>query len=256
MALTTMVYAQQPPQGTPGPGAFWRQGGNVGGPGAPNIFGTAGGNNNPIYTYTNGLGRMKLNGSLNYAVDGINEARSGYLLLGNNVPINNNLFNNANYGAFSMLHLAGRDGGFVQDFGYRSWMKTGITLTDNQDLSYIGLRQVGDGFDKTETTITWADNTDPINGPDDLVFRFTGFNSNGSAQNVSTNLFTGVDLDDLHIARYTGDGLMGLFGTPLDDGWGDWMDVGTFTAQDSDNMYVGLKREAGTTPLVRIYRLG
>jgi hypothetical protein len=43
------------------------------------------------------------------------------------------------------LHLNGRDQGFAQDFGFRPWMKTGITLTDNQDLSYMGLRQIDDG---------------------------------------------------------------------------------------------------------------
>ncbi len=67
LALTEVVYAQQPPQGTPGPGAFWRQGGNTGGPGAPNIFGTTGGNNNPIYTVTNGVTRLNVNGT-DYAI--------------------------------------------------------------------------------------------------------------------------------------------------------------------------------------------
>lgn len=57
-----------------------------------------------------------------------------------------------------MLHLAGRDGTFVQDGGYRPWMKTGITFTDNNDLSYFGLRKVGTGTDLTETTIAWTDN--------------------------------------------------------------------------------------------------
>jgi hypothetical protein len=45
-----------------------------------------------------------------------------------------------NRGAFSLLHLNGN--GIVQEFGYRPWMKTGITLSDNNDMSYIGLRQV------------------------------------------------------------------------------------------------------------------
>jgi hypothetical protein len=34
--------------------------------------------------------------------------------------------------------------------------------------------------------------------------------------------------------------------TPTNDGWRPWMDVGTFTAKGSDNVYVGLKQEAGT----------
>jgi hypothetical protein len=37
-------------------------------------------------------------------------------------------------------------------------MQTGISLTDNQDFSYFGLRKVGSGYDVTETTISWSDN--------------------------------------------------------------------------------------------------
>ncbi|WP_245545466.1 hypothetical protein [Fluviicola taffensis] len=93
---------------------------------------------------------MKLNGSLSYAIDGYNGLRNGYLLLGRgDALINNGLFNPANAGAYSALHLTGAIGGFIQTFGYRPWMQTGVTLTDNQDLSYIGLRQVGTGFDVT-----------------------------------------------------------------------------------------------------------
>lgn len=45
-------------------------------------------------------------------------------------------------------------------------METGITFTDNQDLSYIGLRKVGSGLDITETVIGWADNSGNVVGPD------------------------------------------------------------------------------------------
>ncbi|AEA43663.1 hypothetical protein [Fluviicola taffensis] len=105
---------------------------------------------NPLLFKTNAINRMKLNGSLSYAIDGYNGLRNGYLLLGRgDALINNGLFNPANAGAYSALHLTGAIGGFIQTFGYRPWMQTGITLTDNQDLSYIGLRQVGTGFDVT-----------------------------------------------------------------------------------------------------------
>ena len=36
---------------------------------------------------------------------------------------------------------------------------------------------------------------------------------------------------------------------PNDDGWRDWMDVGMFINQSNDNMYVGLKREEGASPI-------
>ncbi len=44
----------------------------------------------------------------------------------------------------------------------------------------------------------------------------------------------------LHLGYNTGGIIPGTA-----DGWRDWMDVGTFTSQATDNMYVGLKREGG-----------
>lgn len=134
---TTLLMAQTPPQGSPptnntnnrAASAWYRGGNNFGSinpPGA-NIFGTLW--NSPIYTVTNGVNRMKLNGSLNYSIDGYNIARSGYLLLGSGVAPSTGLFNNANLGAYSQLHLTGRNGTFVQTGGHRPWMQTGITFT-------------------------------------------------------------------------------------------------------------------------------
>lgn len=140
---------------------------------------------NPLLFKTNAINRMKLNGlytsgTNQYPIDGFafgtaptNINTSGYLLLGQEQQ-NGNFFNTK--GAFSMLHLNGDKGTFVQELGYRPWMRTGITFTDNQDLSYFGLRQVGTGNDITETTMTWSDNSSTANGPDDFVFRFTGGN--------------------------------------------------------------------------------
>ena len=214
--LGSYLFSQQGPTGTQqGNGNYndWYRGGNNGTAASPNIFGSGPNWNTPLYTETYGTIRMKLNGSLAYAVNGFAGVRSGYLLLGNNIAPNNNLFNNGNFGAFSMLHLAGGDGSVVQEFGYRPWMKTGITFTDNVDLSYIGLRQVGPGNDVTETTITWSDNTNATSpGPDDMVFRFTsGTAATGNVINNDVNVLN--DLDGLHIARFTALGLFGLGNT-------------------------------------------
>ena len=177
---------------------------------------------NPLLFKTNAINRMKLNGlytsgSNQYAIDGFtfgatanNINTSGYLLLG---PENTNGTFYTTKGAYSALHIKGNLGGFVQELGYRPWMRTGITLTDNQDLSYFGLRQVGTGFDITETTMTWADNSSTANGPDDFVFRFTGGNWSGSANTTNNDLRTISDNDGLHIGRFTGDGLFGLGNT-------------------------------------------
>lgn len=190
----------------------WYRGGNLGptstvtSQGDQNVFGTLW--NSPIYTYTNSLARMKLNGSLSYAVNGFNQPRNGYLLLGNTVGPNAAYMNSANLGAFSMLHLAGQDGFLVQEGGHRPWMKTGITFTDNNDMSYFGLRTIQS--DLTETVLSWSEiqsNVIPP-GQDDMAFRFIGGNEAlvGPVQSYT-------DLDGLHIARFTGFGHFALGNT-------------------------------------------
>ncbi len=197
-------------------------------PGLQNRF--LGFNNNfPLFTRTFGFNRLKLNETFNagsqYQIegygfgDGVNT--SGYLLLGQDNATqqgNPSLYNSK--GAFSLLHLNGPQstfgGGFVQEFGYRPWMKTGITFTGGNDLMYFGIRQTLRGQDKTEMTLTWSDNSGTtFPGPDDMVFRFTsGGNGNTS---YSNNLTDPTDLDGQHIARFTGDGNFGLgptFGDP------------------------------------------
>ena len=48
----------------------------------------------------------------------------------------------------------------------------------------------------------------------------------------------------LHLGYNTG-----LVGIGTTDGWRNWMDIGTFTSNGTDNMYIGLKQEAGAFPL-------
>jgi hypothetical protein len=132
---------------------FWSRAGNsgIGINNQNNIFGTLGSFNSPIYTQTNGVFREKLNGDFTsgtqYPINGYTFATgvntSGYLLLGQNNPTQpggaSPLLYNAK-GAFSLLHLNDPQStipgaGFTQEFGYRPWMKTGITFTGNNDLT-------------------------------------------------------------------------------------------------------------------------
>lgn len=205
----------------------WSRAGNDQGQGG-NLFGTR--YNSPIYFVTGGgladNRRMKLNGSFigigQYPINGYGAAAgvntTGYLLLGRN---NNTMVGNLNVytemGAFSLLHLNG-PGSQVQEYGYRPWMQTGITFTGNRDLSYFGLRKLSTNptqEDITETVILWSDNLAGADGPDKLVFRFSG--SEGADGNtVSNNRLSNTDLDGLHVAQFTGTGLLGLgntFGT-------------------------------------------
>jgi len=132
-------------------------------------------NNFPLRTVTAGVNRTKLNGNVNYTVNGYADVRNGYMLIGatgNSITDNQNIYSQK--GAFSLLHLNGTTASNAyQEYGYRPWMKTGITLTGNRDLSYFGLRALGTGEDITETTLAWSDNAGQSNpGPDDMVFRF------------------------------------------------------------------------------------
>ena len=170
---------------------------------------------NPLFTKTNNFSRTKINGNLSYAVNGFTDVRNGYMLLS---PLQNGglststgLIMDNNRGAFSMFHINGT--GIVQEFGARRWWKTGITLTDNSDAAYFGLRQVGTGIDVTETVINWTDNQSGGDfGPDDMVFRFTADGSGNPTYN-NTNYRTPADLDGLHIARFTAGGFLGLGNT-------------------------------------------
>jgi hypothetical protein len=224
--ISGTLEAQQIPTGSPVPSGYttaqqaasaWYRGGNNPGNTAVtnNILGTEW--NSPIYFTTAGTTsafyRMKLNGLFTnntnqYPINGFNFSTgintTGYLLLGNDI---NSLYSNK--GAFSLLHLNGQDNtgvGTVQEYGYRPWMKTGITLTGNSDMSYMGLRQLGTGADVTETVISWADNAGTISGPDELTFRYT----QGSGSTYNANFADPDDMDGRHIARFTGEGFMGL----------------------------------------------
>ena len=231
--LGGFTYGQGPIGNPPSPNtvpnnansAWYRGGNNIGGtnPIGANIFGTMW--NSPIYTYTNGVNRTKLNGTFNaatqYTIEGYGTAQgvntSGYLLLGQDGQTQNgnpSLFNSK--GAFSMLHLNGvqntNGGGFVQEFGFRPWMKTGVTFTGNNDLMYFGIRALSAGQDLSEMGVTWSDNSgNGFPGPDDFVFRFTS----GGAGNttISNNLTAENDLDGRHVARFTGTGEFGLGNT-------------------------------------------
>jgi hypothetical protein len=203
---TSLSYAQ-----------YFRLGGNSASPPADNILipgnnflGSQAGFNVPMNFVTNGVQRMKLNEDVSYQINRLPAInRNGYLLLGQN---NNGQASGPalyNRGAFSLLHLNGDDASSYQEVGYRNWMRTGITMTGNNDLSYFGLRQVGNNTDHTETTIAWADNQNDSWGPDDLVFRFLS----DSATILSNNLSVSNDLDGLHIARFTPTGQIGFGNT-------------------------------------------
>ena len=185
--------------------------GNAVPPGA--FLGTT--NNQPLNFRTNNVQRAHINGNRVETIGGYTINANGFMGLGENsvAPAHpNGVWND--FGPFSLLHLNG-SGTEVRPSGFRPWMQTGITLTDNHDLSYFGLRKVDTGLEKTETVIAWSDNPLSPSGPDDMVFRFF-YPGNGNT-NISSSLDNPGDIDGRHIARFTGKGEMGLgatFGDP------------------------------------------
>lgn len=169
---------------------------------------------NPLLFRTNNINRVRLNGTYGVQpiINGYGTAQgvntSGYLGISPGTGASLNWLSTNT--PFSQLHLVGRNGAFIQGFGFRPWMQTGVTLTDNQDLSYFGLRQVDGLIDVTETVIAWSDNSGATSGPDDMVFRFTG---GGGNTTTNTNFEDVLDVDGRHVARYTGSGLYGLGNT-------------------------------------------
>lgn len=163
---------------------FWSRAGNNNSVGQNNIFGTLW--NSPIYTVTNGVNRMKLNGDISYTINGLAGNRNGFLLLTNNPSAASwgaglSPMNSSNFGAYALFHLIGDDSPNVQEGGYRNWMRNGILLSNNYDAGFVGIRKMPNitspgGDDVSDFVINWSDNTGvnpTLRGPDNLVFNFT-----------------------------------------------------------------------------------
>jgi hypothetical protein len=188
--------------------------------------------NLPIEMYTNGIQRMHINqnktlGVAN-AIDGFQVNTSGFVGIG---PNTGNLWNTT--GPFTLLHLNGETapGDFAQQWGYRPWMRTGISFTDQVDYSYVGYRSVDASANLNEFTISWGNDLIPASspisaGPDDMVFRFVAAIGDDVVPNPPTgdrgsaDFSTNDDFDGRHIARFTPLGFFGLgpnFGHTVDN---------------------------------------
>ena len=186
----------------------WDINGNTTTPG--NFLGTV--NNQPLNFRTNGIQRMKLNGSVTYNINGFNAARDGYLWLGPDAPVGTGTYYN-NKGAFSMLHLNGTTTLAAIELGYRPWMKTGVTFTENSDLMYVGRKSSGTNpatADQTDAVISWSDDGagPPFFGPDNLRFLFTFGNAAGTS--APNGDLTGGGMDGREVLRMTAIGNVGV----------------------------------------------
>ena len=191
----------------------WLRGGNLvaGTGGFDNIFGTF--FNSPIYTHTNGKNRMIVNGDKTTTINSYpGQVTDGFVGIGANTALQGFPWNGPAAGPFSLLHLNSGVGGFVQQFGWRPWMKYGITSTHNQDLMFFGQRATG-GLDVTDVVIGWADNSGAgSSGPDNMVFNFL------AGSGAGTDDLSGTANNGREIMRLTGYGNIGV-GPRFNNNW-------------------------------------
>lgn len=179
LLIGSVAYAQLPPLGNSGISTDWKRGGNNLGGGNPpdaNIFGTF--YNSPIYTYTNGVARMIVNGTFTPTILGVPTNTSGYTGIGNFGGLSP--LGNSNIGPLSLLHLEGPNSASPLIGGWRRWMQTGMYIRDETDAIYLGLKH--EGFNRADAILGWSDDPSSNNGGADVFkFVFTAFaNSNGN----------------------------------------------------------------------------
>ncbi len=134
-------------------------------------------------------------------VDGYTYNHDGFLLLSSDPTA-------FNHKPFSLLHLYGEGNTWgPQPWGYRDWMKAGITFTHNRDFMYVGPKANNESL--TDAVIAWGDNKSPESGPDVLRFIFSAGVANGTTT-ISSDVFDASDYDGVELGRMIGNGHVGF----------------------------------------------
>ena len=164
-------------------------------------------NQQPLRVRTQNISRMYLNRNISTSVNGQpNIDRNGFMGLGRNYGTINNwndVAGNPAGGPLSLLHLSGYEGSAMGTGGFRNWMQSGMTITANDDIMYVGPR--ANALDRTDAMFAWGDNSQTGSfGPDNLLFAFTaGFGT-------GTNDLDGTAPNGREILRLTATGNVGL----------------------------------------------
>lgn len=220
---------------------FWRQGGNGAFPPGWNVsnplnqrLGTT--TNFPLRVITNGIQRMHINSD--------NGSTNGFIGIGENfnspqalVHINNNsatetwlqITNSDNATGLRLGTINENIFGYVQSAGYLRWhprtpfiIQTGGPNSNNVDINQL---------ERLRISSLGNPNPDPFNISGNITR--IGISEDG-ADHIE------VIRSLLHLGYNTG---AALNNNSLNDGWRNWMDIGTFTNNGRENMYVGLKQE-------------
>ncbi|MCE3294364.1 MAG: hypothetical protein K0R65_78 [Crocinitomicaceae bacterium] len=154
--------------------------------------------------------RMRINGNtfgIHDTINGYDQTNYGFNTTGfvlMSTVGTSGLFG-SNSGPYSQLHLNGTGSGIVS--GYRPWMKTGVTFTDNLDLQYVGNHVVNETSELNEFVMAWGNTP---SSHDDMVFRFiTGGEGDPSGDVIGDPDLT-TDLDGLNVARFTPSGNLAI----------------------------------------------
>ena len=142
---------------------------------------------NPLFTKTNLIDRIRLNGNQNATINSVNQVVSGYMGLGPGGFFTSN-------SPWSMLHLEGPNTSGFGGNGWRSWMRTGVLFREESDNMYVGMKT--EDTNRSDAVIAWSDDAA---GVDKLRFLFTGNASSGNGEN--TNPMNGASLDGYEFMR-------------------------------------------------------
>jgi len=202
----------------------WYKGGNDNNGAAPNnnIFGTMW--NSPIYTYTNGINRMTIFG-------GGTGTFGGRVALGNNLP--------ATFVPQARLHLHQTGGGVFTRY------TNGITGLSSGDGFLTGISGFGTAYLKQleNKPIIFQSNWKISPGFLGERMRISSINSIGVPHPIGLpDNTTRVSISLLGNSPVTAPRSLlhlGVNAPTGGGGWRDWMNVGTYYAQATDNMYVG-----------------
>ncbi len=189
--------------------------------------------NFPLQFWTDSLHRMQLFHTMPPAtINGFpNIARNGYLGISPAEAFY------TNPGPFSRLHLV--DSGatavnYAQDFGWRPWMRNGVTMTGNSDQMYIGHKYTyvdssdytsGEINDRSDAVIEWSDNPDDAPwGTDRLRFMFTNDYNVAAPADFGARSLEGMEAMRIYIPT----------DTTAHVGIGDFFRAGVVNGQNED----------------------
>ncbi len=166
--------------------------------------------NHPIQFYTDSIRRMQLYPINGATLNTFAVPRTGFVGISPVEPF----FGNP--GPFTRLHLtdsAASAINYAQEFGFRPWMRNGVTMTGNSDQMYVGQKYAytnpmnytsGEVNDRSDAVIEWSDNpADAPWGTDRMRFMFTNAYQVSSPKPYGARSLEGMEAMRIYIPTDT-----------------------------------------------------